>query len=71
MHLLRASISTHPATVVDARSDLPNKGRGANEEKDDGEETREVEDCRHFLLSFNQKMVYCRFVSHVKPPLVM
>lgn len=65
MHLLRASISTHPATVVDARSDLPNKGRGANEEKDDGEETREVEDGRHFLLSFNNKIFVLSFrTSH-------
>ena len=61
MHKLRASISTHPATVVDARSDLPDKGRGANEEKDDGEEAREVEDCRHFLLSFNNKIVVLSF----------
>ena len=56
--------ATHPPTVVDAGSDLPDKGRGANEEKDDGEEAREVEDGRHFPLVGNAfVLVYWRFDS--------
>ena len=44
--------STHPPPVVDARPDLPDEGRRADEEEDDGDEAGEVEDGRHYCFVF-------------------
>lgn len=50
VHIMHAC--THPPPVVDARPDLPDEGRRADEEEDDGDEAGEVEDGRHYCFVF-------------------
>ena len=64
--------ATHPPPVVDAWPDLPDEGRRADEEEDDGDEAGEVEDGRHFLLQFRVALLcvalLCFLLSGATPP---